>query len=132
MQEFIKKIIKNLESNGFPEKRVSLPVEKMYEAADNRGLSFNKVLETMKEERLVDAEIGPEKIVFSRPEEPAQADLDQTPMEDMDQAEMFKKAQEMMSNMDPAELKKMQEMVMGMSEEEKEELMKKGKDMGIL
>jgi hypothetical protein len=34
--------------------------------------------------------------------------------------------------MDPAELKKLQEMFMNMTPEEKEEIMKKGKDLGII
>ena len=45
---------------------------------------------------------------------------------------MFQKAQEMMANMDPAELQKVQETIMNMSDEEREELMKKGRDMGLL
>lgn len=128
MQEFIEKIMSTLEANGFPDKKVSLPTEKMYEAADNRGLSFNKVLETMKNEFQIAHEIGSEKIIFSKIDAPSEAN----PFEGMDQNDMFQKAQEMMSKMDPDELKKIQEMVMGMSDEEKEELFKKGKDMGIL
>ncbi len=119
MQEFIEKIIKTLESNGFPSKKVSLPTEKMYEAADNLNLSFNKVLEELKGRRQIIGEVGTEKIVFSK--EAAQ----------MDQADMFKKAQEMMSQMGPDELKKMQEMVENMSDEEKEEMMKNAKGMGL-
>ena len=119
MQEFIEKIIKTLESNGFPQKKVSLPTEKMYEAADNRGLSFNKVLEELKSERQIIGEIGTEKIVFSKA------------APQMDQADMFKKAQEMMAQMDPEELKKMQDMVENMSDEEKEEMMKKAKGIGL-
>lgn len=37
MNEFVDKILQTLKTNGFPDKRVSLPTEKMYEAADNRG-----------------------------------------------------------------------------------------------
>ncbi len=45
---------------------------------------------------------------------------------------MMKKAQEMMSKMDPQELKKMQEMFANMTDEEKKEIFKKGKDLGII
>lgn len=38
----------------------------------------------------------------------------------------------MMSQMDPEELRKIQEMFTNMSSEEKEEIMKKGKDMGLI
>lgn len=125
MQEFIEKIIKTLEGNGFPEKKVSLPTEKMYEAADNRGLSFNKVLESMNSELHIEAEIGEDRIVFSKVAE------QEAPF-GADQGDMFQKAQEMMAKMDPAQLKQMQDMLMNMSDEEKEELMKKGKDMGLI
>jgi antitoxin component of MazEF toxin-antitoxin module len=116
MNEFIEKILETLRSNGFPHKRVSLPTDKMYEAADKRGLSFNKALEELKTQHSVEAEIGPDKIIFSRPS----------------QEDMIKQAQEMMAQMNPEELKQMQEMFMNMTPEQKEELMKKGRDLGLL
>lgn len=118
MKEFIENIIKTLKTNGFPEKRVSLPTEKMYEAADNKGFSFNQVLDQLKAEHNIEAEIGPEKIIFSQVK--------------MNQEDMIRQAQEMMAKMDPAELKKLQEMFMNMTPEEKEEIMKKGKDLGLI
>jgi hypothetical protein len=124
MKEFIEKIVQTLKSNGFPGKRVSLPTDKMYEAADNKGLSFNSVLEQMKAEHNIEAQIGPEKIIFSQivvQEETA-----------MDPQELMRQAQEMMAQMDPAELKRIQEMFSNMSPEEKEEIIKKGKDLGII
>lgn len=125
MNEFIEKILKTLETNGFPQKRVSLPTEKMYEAADNKGLSFNDVLKELKARHQVDAQIGPEKIIFSQI-------AVENPFAGMSQQEMMKEAQEMMSKMDPEELRKIQEMFTNMTPEQKEELMKKGKDLGLL
>jgi uncharacterized protein YcbK (DUF882 family) len=119
MNEFIEKIMQTLNANGFPGKRVSLPTEKMYEAADNKGLSFNQVLEQLKANHSIDAQIGSEKIIFFK-----------APV--MNQEEMMKQAQEMMSQMDPEELKKLQEMFTNMSAEEKDEIMKKGKDLGLI
>lgn len=124
MKEFTDNILQTLKNNGFPEKRVSLPTEKMYEAADNRGLSFNKVLEQLNSEHGVAAEVGPDKIIFSNIQEEAPDSLDPQ--------EMIKQAQEMMSQMDPAELQKIQEMFMNMTPEQKEEIMRKGKDLGII
>lgn len=125
MKEFIDHILKILNTNGFPQKRVSLPTEKMYEAADNKGFSFNQVLEELKTSHNVDAQIGPDKIIFSQ----AVAANANT---NMNKEEMMKQAQEMMSKMSPEELKRMQEMFMNMTPEEKEEIMKKGKDLGWL
>jgi hypothetical protein len=46
--------------------------------------------------------------------------------------DIMKKAQEMMSQMDPDELQKIQEQFTNMSDSEKSTLMQQGKDMGIL
>ena len=118
MKEFIDNILKILHTNGFPAKRVSLPTEKMYEAVDNKGLSFNTVLQELKATHNIEAQIGADKIIFSQVT--------------MGKEDMMKQAQEMMSKMSPEELKKIQEMFENMSPEEKEEILKKGKDMGII
>ena len=120
MNKFIDQVISNLKSNGFPGKRVSLPMEKMFEVADNKGFSFNAVLDEMKANHKIEGIIEGERIIF-------------TPMAlEESNADMMKKAQEMMANMDPAELEKMKDLFMNMSSEEKEDMMKKGRDMGIV
>jgi uncharacterized Fe-S cluster-containing MiaB family protein len=122
MNDFIEKILQTLKNNGFPQKRVSLPTERMYEAADNKGFSFNQVLEQLKVAHQVEAQIGTEKIIFS-----------QTIIGPLQtQEDMIRQAQEMMSQMDPEELKKLQEMFTNMSAEQKEEILKKGKDLGLI
>jgi hypothetical protein len=148
MKKFIAQIVTNLESNGFPEKSVSLPTEKMYESADNKGLSFNAVLDQMKIDHGIDFEIGDEKTVFTMLQvETSEVGTSESNdsagmggfmdgLKDLDLGslgggDMMKKAQEMMSKMDPKELERMKNMFMGMSEEEKEEVMQKGRDMGI-
>lgn len=123
-EEFKSQIMKNLEANGFPDKKVSLPTEKMYEIADNKGLSLNKVLEELKAEESLNYDIGDDKIIFSK------IVVDQSNFPSLN-PEMMKKAQEMMSGMDPAELKKMQEQIENMSEEEREEMLKQAKSMGL-
>jgi hypothetical protein len=117
MKDFTDKILQTLKTNGFPEKKVSLPTDKMFEVAESKGFSFNDVLQSLKVEHNVESKIGPDKIIFSQA---------------MNKDEMMKQAQEMMSKMDPEELKKIQEMFANMSPEEKEEILRKGKDLGIL
>lgn len=118
MKEFIDNILRTLSTNGFPQKKVSLPTERMYEVAENKGFSFNTVLDQLRSEHQVEATIGPEKIIFSQIK--------------MNPEDMMKQAQEMMAQMDPEELRKLQEMFTNMSPEEKEEILKKGKDLGII
>lgn len=122
MDKFIEQILKNLEANGFPLKSVSFPTEKMYEIADKHSLSLNKVIDVLGEKHEILATVGDDKIVFSQ----------KTQQAEVDPAEMMKKVQEMMSKMDPAELEKMKNMFENMSQEEREELMSKGRDMGIV
>ena len=127
MNDFAKMIIKNLKSNGFPQKKVSLPTEKMYEIADNKGYGLNAVLESLSLEEGILAEVGNDKIVFSA-KETASSD----PFSGLEGQDLMKKAQDMMAKMDPAELRRIQEQFSSMSETEKEDLMKQGRDMGIV
>lgn len=117
-ESFLAQIKKNLENNGYPQKKVSFDVEKMYELADNKGLSFNTVLSDLKEIG-IDSNITTEKVIFS----PVEAQINQ--------ADMMAQAQEMLSKMDPEEIKKIKDMYENMSESEKETMMKQAKDMGM-
>lgn len=126
MDEFIEKIIATLESNDFPQKRVSLPVEKMYEAADNRGLNFNNVLEKIKADHQINYTIETEKVVFEK------SMPQNSPFGDMSKEDMMKQANDMMSSMSPEQLRALQEQFSNMSEQEKEELMQKGREMGLI
>lgn len=121
MNEFVLHILKILQTNGFPGKRVSLPTEKMYEVAYNKGLNFNQVLESLKKAHQIDAQITTDKIIFFPLE------ITQAPKKE----DMMKEAQELMSKMDTEELKRIQDMFMNMSEEDKAELMRKGKELGL-
>lgn len=124
MEKFIEQIIKNLENNGFPSKKVSLPTEKMYEIADSKGFSFNAVLAKMQESHQVHYEVGADKIVFSK------LAVNEKDFPNIN-PEMISKVQEMLSKMDPAELQKIQEQVANMSEADRQEMMAKAKDMGL-
>ena len=119
MDKFIDQIISNLSTNGFPAKKVSLPTEKMYEIADSKGLSLNKVLDELREKKMIGSEIGPEKIIFSIEKVENQED-------------MMAKAQEMMSGMSPEELQKVQDMVKNMSPEQRDEMMAQARKMGMM
>jgi len=117
-ESFINQIKKNLEDNGYPSKKVSFDVEKMYELADTKGLSFNKVLEDLKLIG-IDSDILTEKIVFSPIHEAS------------DQADMFAQAKEMLSKMNPEEVQNIKDMYENMSDTEREAMMKQAKDMGM-
>ena len=48
-RQFVQSVIDNIKKNGFPEKKVAFPLERMYELAEAKGINFNKVLETLSE-----------------------------------------------------------------------------------
>ncbi len=124
MKEFSTKIYETLQRYGYPQKRVSLPTEKMYEVADNKGLSFNSVLDYLKNEYQVAAEVKDEKIIFS----PLSAAEN---FSNLDVDSLKQQAEELMQSMSADELKQMQESFQNMSEDEKQDLMQKGKEMGL-
>jgi len=136
-EQFIKQISENLKGNGFPEKKVSLPLEKMYEIADSKGLSFNDVLREMKEKHGIESLLETERVIFSST---AQKDTPQSnpfsfnpeELKNMDQDELKDKAQSFMKSMSPEQMAEIQKTFANMSQDEKDEIMRKGKEMGLL
>ena len=124
MDDFIALIMNNLTKNGFPEKRVSFDLETMYERAEDRRLSMNKVLDEMKT-RGVDHHKKGDKIIFFQVSEPVAPSSD-----------FLARAQEMMKEMDQDELAAsqalVQERLQSMSPEERAELFEQIKNMGLV
>lgn len=110
-------ILSNIKSNGFPEKKVSLPLERMYEVADTKDENLNKILDELKLEG-IDHDKTNDKIIFK------------SALPNLDPA-AFAKAQEMMKNMGAEGMQKLQDEVANMSEEEKEKLMEQAKSIGL-
>lgn len=111
-------ILKNLENNGFPVKKVSFDLEKLYELADNKGENLNAILENLKSEHSIEHDKNLDKIIFKSAH-------GQNP------DEMMKKAQEMMSKMSPDELAQIQKQFESMTPEQKEEMIAQAKKMGL-
>lgn len=110
-------ILKNLGQNGFPMKKVSLPLEKLYEVADNKGANLNQILETLNLEGTGHEKVE-DKIIFHA----------KIP-EGVDQEAMMKQAQEMMSQMTPEQIAEIQKMVSDMSPEERDQMMQQASTM---
>ena len=125
-QPFVDNLIRVLEKNGYPQKRVALPLERLYEAAYEKQLNFNKALEILLS-RGIGHEKTTEKIIFS-PKEPATAvGNDDT----KDFSSMMAQAMEMLNKLTPEQRSELEKMVMNMSDEEKTEMMRKAQDMGL-
>lgn len=122
LEIFVANITHTLQKNGYPTKRVALPLDRMYEVAHDKGLNFNKALELLQTQG-VEHEKTTEKVVFF-----PKAAVEATP----DFAAMASQAQEMMQNMSPEQLKAIQDMVANMTDDQKLEMMKQAKDMGLM
>ena len=127
METFIALVMKNLEKNSFPQKRVSFDLEMLYETAENKRLSLNNVLDEMRK-RGVDHMKKGDKIIFFSASQPDEDGLFSP--------DMFARAQEMMKNMSPEEQAttqaQAQEMLKSMSPEEQAQLFEQAKKMGML
>ena len=124
---FIAKIIETLEKNGYPDKRVSLPLEKMYEVAYEKGLNFNKVLEFLEQKGTCHEKTQEKIIFFPKPEASKEAAAEPPHI-----GTIMAQAQEMMKNMNPEIVKNIKKTVEDMSPEDRKALVQKAKDMGVL
>lgn len=141
VEGFAQLVLKNLEKNGFPERPVSFPLERMFEEADKRGFSFNKVRDLLKA-RGIGSELTDDRVVFSKLDESdiefdGAGPLDAAAALGMD-AGMLEAVQTMFSqmsdqerdalintvrSMDPAALAQMRQHWDGMPPEEKRRVM---------
>jgi hypothetical protein len=127
MEDFIALLIKNLERHNYPQRKVSFDLVKLYESADQKNLSLNKVLDVIKE-RGVDHEKTREKIIFF----PVSASQREPQGEALD---LLDRAKEMMASMGMDEQAAAQAMVeerlKEMSEEERNALFEQIKSLGL-
>jgi hypothetical protein len=137
LDAFVARIEQQLAKNGFPDRSVSFPIEKMYESAAAKELSFNKVLEVL-EARGILHQKTPEKVVFmSTAPEPAMPDpsafagLDPAMFAGMSREQLMAAAQNAMQQMGPEQLAKVQSMVAGMTPEQQAEMMEQAKKLGL-
>ncbi len=144
--DFIFNMINTLQKNGFPEKKVALPLEKMYEIAHQKGLNFNRVLEFLEEKNICHEKTTEKIIFFESPNDVQESssvdekkegqpnpfqNFNMDMLKNVNMSDMMKKASEMLKTMSPDELQKMQKMYADLSPEDREEMMKKAKEMGL-
>jgi hypothetical protein len=147
---FVQSVIDNIKKNGFPDKKVSLPLEQLYEAAHRRGINLNKVLETLDGIQIAHTKT-PEKIIFypkdrepapSEKEPPAGAvhgpppgmfaGLDPSMLENLDASGLMQAATEMMTRMSPEQLQSLKDMYDNLSDEERAAMIENAKKLGLL
>jgi hypothetical protein len=118
--EFIETVMRNLGKNGFPENAVSFPMERMYEEADKRGFSFNKVRDHLRG-RGVESELVNDKVVFRA------ASQDQSGEPDF--GGMRAAAEKLLGKLSPDDREKLMKMVRDMSPDQMEAARKQWESM---
>jgi hypothetical protein len=103
--EFVSLVKKNLGKNGFPANAVSFSLDRMYEEAEKRGFSFNKVRDVFRTEG-VDSVLEGDKVVFRMATPPG--------MSENDFSEMSTLAKNMLERMSPEERSKLMDAVKNM------------------
>jgi hypothetical protein len=134
---FVDRLLAQLTKNGYPERRVAFAIERMYEAADKKGLSFNKVLEVLAE-RGIAHEKTPEKVIFSSaqtehvvPDSGAFPGFDPAQLAGMSQEQLMAAAQAAMQQMGPDQLAALRAMLEGMTPEQQAEMVEQLRKLGL-
>jgi hypothetical protein len=118
-------ILNSINKNGYPQKKVSLPFQPIFQACKNQDTSLSKVLKNLEAQDVLN-EMKDDKIVFydrnfiSKRPGPDPYDIPE---------DLLKEASERLKSMDPAEVERMKKKVMEMSPEERENMMKQAKDL---
>jgi len=135
---FVEHVVQQLAKNGFPERRVSFPIERMYESAAAKSVSFNKVLDVLAE-RGIAHEKTPEKVVFvpatsapSFPDPSAFAGLDPAMFAGLSKEQLLAAAQTAMKQMGPEQLATMRAMLEGMTPEQQAQMVEQARKLGLL
>ncbi len=132
LEAFAENVARNLAKNGYPQQKVAFPLERMYEAAAKKELSFNRVLELLAS-RGIRHEKTLERIIFLPPAAmPSIEGFDPAALEGMSPAQMMEAAAQVMQQMPPEQLEAMRQQLEGMSEEDRAKMLEQAKAMGLL
>lgn len=132
---FVDRVVAQLTKHGYPERRVAFPIERMYESAAAKGLSFNTVLDVLRE-RGIAHEKTPEKVVFAPAEAeaslPGLEGFDPAMLAGMSQEQMLAAAQAAMQQMDPEQIAAVRAMLEGMTPEQQAAMIEQARKLGLL
>lgn len=136
LARFVENVVGNLAKNGFPERRVAFPIDRLYESAYAKGVNFNKVLDALFA-RGIAHEKTPEKVVFHpAPQIEVEAanpfaDLDVSALAGLSPAEQMAAAAELVAKMTPEQLAAVRGLVENLTDAEKAELVERARALGI-
>ncbi len=118
-------ILNSIKKNGYPEKKVSLPFQAIFKACKKNDVSLSSVLSKLEEQKVLN-EISDDKILFFSEDFQAKPKENKAPEFS---EKMVSEAMKKMEDMNPEELEKIKNQVMGMSPEEQKEMLKQAKNL---
>ena len=122
-------ILHSLKKNGFPQKKVALPFQAVFQACKREEIKLADVLNKLKAENVFSRVMG-DKIHFQAQEFGESAATSDEKEEEFDFSnKMFKDAMDKIQEMDPEELQRIEQQMDQMSPEERAELLKRAKDL---
>ena len=146
----IERITENLNKNGFPDKKVAFPADKLNQIAENSGVELDMALSRLSMSQVFSKEDG-DKIIFASSPElleeqevmPSQEtpsnplgdlpfNIDPSMFAGKSKEDVKSMADNIMNTMTDEQRSQMMETFMNMPAEERENLMKKAKDMGVM
>jgi len=134
---FVDRVVQQLAKNGYPERRVSFPIERMYESAYAKGVNFNTVLDALADLGIAH-EKTPEKVIFmpreaapSLPDMSAFAGFDPSALAGLSKEQLFAAAQAAMQQMGPEQLAAMRAMLEGMTPEQQAAMVEQARKLGL-
>lgn len=139
-RDFVQIVIDNVKKNGFPEKKVAFPFEKLTEAAEKKEIDLDKVLQLLDDIQIAHVKTGTKIVFYAKDRGPFAESTPKNegsqpgPFEvfgDMDPAELMAAAAQMMQNMSPEQLEAAKKMYESMSEEERAALIEQTKKLGL-
>jgi len=128
METVVKSILSALEKNGFPEKKVALPFQAIFQSCKKHETTLSNVLNHLKTSDILNETIGDRILFYHKTLSPPKKAEEEAGVSGIS-AEAYADAMEKLKQMDPKEVERMQEQVMNMSPEEQAELMKKAQEM---
>jgi hypothetical protein len=142
LERFAELVEANLRKQGFPERKVAFPLERLYESAHAKGVNFNQVLALLAA-RGIEHEKTPEKVIFSaaRPSVPEAAPspfggafpgLDPSVLQNMSPEQMMAMVGQLMQQLSPEQLASLQGMVGNMSDEERAQMLEQARQLGLV
>jgi hypothetical protein len=119
-------IMQTLKKHGFPDKKVALPLERMYEIAHRDGLNFNKVLAELKGMGVGHEKTTEKIIFFKRDGSAALGDHGDrsTPwdLSSLNMEQLRQQSESMMKTLSPDQLNDLQKMLQSLTPEERQHL----------